>query len=121
MGRRAADGPFYLPIWYAGTPDERQATPENTYVRTKGMTIVLSDGTSLEDWSGQAFVNNIGMGRAEVAKVLADQTIRMSWLGPAEFAEVRLRLTQDLRSILPKHLTTPFYGVGGSDSIEAAI
>ena len=95
MGRREADGPFYIPIWYAGTPDERRATPQNTYVRTEGMTIVLADGTSFEDWSGQAFVNNIGIGRREVAKVPADQTLRMSWLGPAEFADVRLELTED--------------------------
>ncbi len=85
------------------------------------MTIVLADGTTLEDWSGQAFVNNIGMGRPEVAKALAEQTTCMSWLSPAEFAEVRLALTEDLRSVAPAYLTTPFYSIGGSDSIEAAI
>jgi len=121
MARRPPDSSFYLPVWYGGTPEERNANAANTYVRTEGMTIVLADGTQLEDWSGQAFVNNIGMGRPEVAKAIADQAAQMSWLNPAEFAEVRLRLTDDLRSILPKHLTTPFYGIGGSDSIEAAI
>ena len=122
MGRAAArDRPFYLPIWYTATPAERRATPENTYVRTEGMTIVLADGTALDDWTGQAFVNNIGMGRPDVAQALADQAARMSWLGPADFAEVRLELTADLRSVLPRNLTTPFYGIGGSDSIEAAI
>jgi adenosylmethionine-8-amino-7-oxononanoate aminotransferase len=85
------------------------------------MTIVLADGTTLEDWTGQAFVNNIGMGRPEVAKVLADQATRMSWLGPGDFAEIRLQLTEDLCSLLPKRLTIPFYGIGGSDSIEAAV
>ena len=121
MGRPAGRGPFYIPIWYTGTPEERRATPQNTFVRTDGMTITLADGTTLEDWTGQAFVNNIGMGRPEVAQVLADQATRMSWLGPAEFAEIRLDLTEDLRSLLPRHLTTPFYGIGGSDSVEAAI
>lgn len=120
MGR-AATGPFYIPIWYYGTEDERRPTSANTYVRTEGMTIVLADGTSLEDWTGQAFVNNIGMGRPEVAKALADQALRMSWLTPGDFAEIRLALTRDLRAVLPRHLTTPFYGIGGSDSNEAAI
>ena len=120
MGRKRS-GSFYIPVWYGGTPEERLATPSNTYVRTEGMTIVLADGTTLEDWSGQAFVNNIGMGRPDVAKALADQATRMSWLSPAEFAEVRLALTEDLRSVAPSHLTTPFYSIGGSDSIEAAI
>ncbi|HYT18245.1 MAG TPA: hypothetical protein VEO18_08365 [Thermoplasmata archaeon] len=72
MGRNRS-GSFYIPIWYGGTPEERLATPSNTYVRTEGMTVVLADGTALEDWTGQAFVNNIGMGRPEVAKALADQ------------------------------------------------
>ena len=121
MGRRERFGPFYIPIWYTGTAEERRVTLENTYVRTAGMTVVLADGKILEDWTGQAFVNNIGMGRPEVAKVLAEQVTRMSWVGPAEFAEVRLKVTEDLQSVLPRDLTTPFYGIGGSDSIEAAI
>src|SRR6266699_1699949 len=120
MGR-GRGRPFYLPVWYEGTPAERFASPENTYVRCEGMTIALADGTTLEDWTGQVFVNNIGMGRPEVAKALADQAARMSWLSPAEFAEVRLALTEDLRAVMPRHLTTPFYGIGGSGSIEAAI
>lgn len=121
MGRSKGDRPFYIPVWYTATQEERRATPSNTFVRTDGMTIVLADGTTLEDWTGQAFVNNIGMGRPEVAKVLADQATRMSWLGPGEFAEIRLQLTEDLRSLLPKRLSIPFYGIGGSDSIEAAV
>lgn len=121
MGRGRTGRPFFIPVWYTATDEERRVTPANTFVRTQGMTIVLADGTTLDDWTGQAFVNNIGMGRPEVAKALADQATRMSWLGPSEFAEVRLELTEDLRSVLPKHLTTPFYGIGGSDSIEAAI
>ncbi len=119
--RDEPDHPFYIPIWYGGTREERRATPSNTYVRSEGMTVTLEDGTTFEDWTGQAAVNNIGMGRPEVAKALADQALRMSWLTPAEFAEVRLALTKDLLSILPRGLTVPFYGLGGSDSIEAAV
>lgn len=121
LPRRSSKHSFYLTIWYGGTPKERAATPANTYVRTEGMTATLEDGSSYEDWTGQAFVNNIGMGRPDVAKALADQALRMSWLTPAEFAEVRLALTRDLLSILPHGLTIPFYGIGGSDSIEASI
>ena len=120
MGRREGR-PFYIPVWYSATRDERRAIPANTYVRAEGMSVILADGTTLEDWSGQAFVNNIGMGRPEMAKALADQAIRMSWLSPGDFAEVRLALTRDLLTVLPRGLTTPSYGIGGSDSIEAAI
>jgi len=121
MVRGSANDPFYLTVWYGGAPEERRITSRNTYVQTKGMTVTLGDGTKLEDWTGQAFVNNIGMGRADVAKALAKQSLRMSWLTPGEFAEARLTLTKDLLSILPRGLSIPFYGVGGSDSIEAAI
>jgi len=116
-----ADHPFYVMVWYGATPEERRATPSNTYVRSEGMTVTLEDGTTFEDWTGQAGVNNVGMGRPEVAKALADQALRMSWLSPGEFAEIRLALTKDLLTILPRGLTVPFYGVGGSDSIEAAV
>jgi len=119
--RKEPEHPFYLPIWYGGTPEERRANAANTYVRAEGMTVTLADGTSFEDWSGQAFVNNIGLGRADIAKALADQVLRMSWLTPAEFADIRLALTRDLLAVLPRHLRVPFYGLGGSDSNEAAI
>jgi taurine--2-oxoglutarate transaminase len=121
MGRREARRPFYITIWYGGTPEERTANAGNTVVRADGMTIAFEDGRTFEDWTGQAFVNNIGLGRAEVAKALADQAIRLSWASPGEFADVRLALTADLREVLPAGLTTPFFGVGGSDSVEAAI
>ena len=113
--------PFYVPIWYGGTPEERRATAANTYVQAEGMTVTLEDGSVFEDWTGQAFVNNIGLGRPDVAKALADAALQMSWLSPAEFASVRLALTADLLSVLPRHLRIPFYGLGGSDSNEAAI
>ncbi len=85
------------------------------------MTVTFGDGTTIEDWTGQAYVNNVGMGRPEIAKALADQSLRMSWVSPSDFAETRLALSEDLRSVLPRHLTTPFYGIGGSDTIEAAV
>ncbi len=121
MTRDSASSTFYLPVWYGGTLEERSATTSNTVVRTEGMAAVLADGTTLEDWTGTMYVNNIGMGRADVSKALADASMRMSWVSPSDFAQVRLGLTEDLRSVLPRHLTTPFYGIGGSDSNEAAI
>jgi len=121
MGGARTARPFYLTIWYGGTPEERRATPANTYVEARGMTTSLEDGTAYEDWTGSAFVNNIGLGRPEIAKALADQALSMSWLTPAEFASIRLALTRDLLDVLPRHLRVPFYGLGGSDSNEAAI
>jgi len=115
--------PFYIPAWYPHRtlPDRRTVSPHNTFVRGEGMTVVLEDGTSFEDWEGQSLVNNIGLGREEIARALAEQVRRLSWLSPALFADVRLALTKDLQSVLPHGISVPFYGVGGSDSIEAAI
>jgi taurine--2-oxoglutarate transaminase len=99
----------------------KRADPRNTFVRGKGMTVVLGDGTEFEDWTAQACANNIGMGREDMAQVLIDQALRLSWLSPALFADIRVALTEDLQSILPRGISIPFYGIGGSDSVEAAI
>ncbi len=85
------------------------------------MSVTLADGSVVEDWGGQFYVNNIGTGRAEMARALAAQTRIMSWVAPSDFAAVRLALTDDLLSVLPGHLTTPHYSVSGSDALEAAI
>ena len=119
--RKESGDPFYLTTWYTGTREERRATPSNTYVRADGMTVTLEDGTVLEDWTGQVFANNVGFGRPEVAKAMLTQSMRLSWVSPGEFAEPRIALTEELRTILPHGLTVPVFGVGGSDSIEAAV
>ena len=85
------------------------------------MTVSFADGRTIRDWGGQFYVNNIGTGRAGMGRHLAAQTRVMSWVSPADFAAVRLALTDDLRSILPRHLTTPHFSVSGSDALEAAI
>jgi taurine--2-oxoglutarate transaminase len=85
------------------------------------MEVVAQDGATYEDWTSQVFVNNIGLGRAEVIKAIASQSGRLGWLSPGEFADIRLALSEDLRTVLPRGLTVPHYGVGGSDSIEAAV
>lgn len=118
--RGRADSPFHLNLWYAGDPDSRRATRANTFIRSRGMTLTRADGVTVEDWFGQYFVNNIGAGRDDVARAMATQARRMSWVSPSVFADVRLALTKDLLSVLPRHLTTPQFGIGGSDSIENA-
>jgi taurine--2-oxoglutarate transaminase len=118
--RRRPD-PFYVNVWSTGTPDMRRARRANTYVAATGLSVVRADGRRFEDWGGQYFVNNVGTGRADVARALAAQARRMSWISPTEFTDIRLALTADLRTILPAGVTTPFFTVGGSDAIESAI
>ena len=85
------------------------------------MSVTLENGATFEDWGGQFYVNNLGTGRAEIARDLASQSRRMSWVAPSEFADVRVALTRDLLSVLPRHLTTPQFSCSGSDAFEAAI
>src|SRR3990172_3846593 len=113
--------PFYIPGWYYASPGEKAATPENTFVRGEGMTLVVQNGTRYEDWEGQSLVNNIGLGRADMARVIGEQALRLSYLAPSQYGDVRLALTKDLHSVLPQSISVPFYGIGGADSIEAAI
>lgn len=85
------------------------------------MDVTCADGRTFEDWSGSMFVNNIGFGRVDMARVLADQAARLSWSDPSVLADVRLGLADDLRSILPRGLRSIHYTVGGSDAMEAAV
>lgn len=119
--RRASRTPFYLNLWYAGDPAMRRARPSNTVVRARGQSLLHADGTTLTDWCGQYYVNTIGPGRAEVARAMAAQARRLSWVSPSVFADVRLDLTRDLLSILPPRLAIPQYNTGGSDSMESAL
>ena len=104
-----------------GAPDTRRATRDTIFVGASGMSIRAADGTTLDDWGGTYFVNNIGTGRAEVARAMAAQSRRMSWISPTDYTDVRLALTTDLQAVLPAGITTPHYTVGGSDAMEAAI
>jgi taurine---2-oxoglutarate transaminase len=119
--RRHESHPFYLNVWHTGEPGSRRAVPSNTTTSCRGMSVLLEDGTSVEDWSGQYYVNNLGTGRTEIARTLAMQARRMSWVAPSDFAEVRLALTRDLQGVLPRHLSTPQFSVSGSDAIESAL
>jgi 4-aminobutyrate aminotransferase-like enzyme len=85
------------------------------------MTVTFEDGTTLEDWGGQFYVNNLGTGRADMARDLAAQVQRTSWVAPSDFVDVRVALTSDLRTVLPRHLTTPQFSCSGSDALESAI
>jgi taurine--2-oxoglutarate transaminase len=121
VGSRVRARPFYIPAWYNARPDVKAVTPSNTFVRGEGMTVVLEDGTSVEDWTAQACANSLGLGRTDMSRVLAEQALRLPWLSPGLFADIRVALTEDLQTVLPHGISVPFYGVGGSDSIEAAI
>ena len=85
------------------------------------MTVTFENGRTVEDWGGQYYVNNLGTGRAEIARDLASQSRRMSWVAPSEFIDVRIELTRDLLTVLPRHLTTPQFTCSGSDALETAI
>ena len=119
--RRDPSRPFYLNVWHTGAPGSLSPSPSNTVVRCRGMTVTFENGRTVEDWGGQYYVNNLGAGRAEIARDLASRSRRMSWVAPSEFVDVRVALTRDLLSVLPRRLTTPQFTCSGSDALETAI
>ena len=119
--RHDPNRPFYLNVWHTGAPGSLSPSPANTVVRCRGMTVTFENGRTVEDWGGQYYVNNLGAGRAEIARDLASQSRRMSWVAPSEFVDVRVALTRDLLSVLPRRLTIPQFTCSGSDALEAAI
>ena len=119
--RRDPSRPFYLNVWHTGAPGSLSPSPSNTVVRCRGMTVTFENGRTVEDWGGQYYVNNLGAGRAEIARDLASRSRRMSWVAPSEFIDIRVALTRDLLSVLPRRLTTPQFTCSGSDALETAI
>ena len=86
--RRDRNRPFYLNVWHTGAPGSLRPSPVNTVTRCRGMTVTFENGASVEDWGGQFYVNNLGTGRAEIARDLASQSRRMSWVAPSDFVDV---------------------------------
>jgi taurine--2-oxoglutarate transaminase len=119
--RRDRNRPFYLNVWHTGAPGSLSPSRSNTVTRCRGMTVTFENGDTLEDWGGQYYVNNLGTGRAEIARDLASQSRQVSWVAPSEFVDVRVALTRDLLTVLPRRLTTPQFSCSGSDALEAAI
>jgi adenosylmethionine-8-amino-7-oxononanoate aminotransferase len=87
-----------------------------------GAYFTLADGRRILDAAGGAIVANVGHGRAEVARAMAAEIERASYLVPPFATEARLALVERLRrSWLPPALSRVVFTSGGSEAVDAAL
>jgi len=104
---------------------EWPAVPLNTgleVLKTEGAYLTLDSGQVVLDAAGQACVANIGYGRSEVTKVLADATTKCTHVLPPFATDNRLKLVRELkRDWLPAELTRIHFVNSGSEAADTAI
>jgi adenosylmethionine-8-amino-7-oxononanoate aminotransferase len=91
-------------------------------VRSEGATLWTDAGRPLLDAAGGAVVVNIGHGRSEVARAMAEEAERLAYVIPPWSTPSRERLVARLREDwLPASLTRAYFASGGSEANEVAL
>ncbi|HKV55018.1 MAG TPA: aminotransferase class III-fold pyridoxal phosphate-dependent enzyme, partial [Candidatus Binataceae bacterium] len=89
--------------------------------RAEGPWLYGRDGQRILDAGAGAVVVNIGQGRAEVAKLAAEEVARLNYIVPLWSSPERERLTARLARWTPQGLNRFFFTSGGSEAVEAAL
>ncbi|MCC5888614.1 MAG: aspartate aminotransferase family protein [Gammaproteobacteria bacterium] len=91
-------------------------------VAAQGATLVTDDGREILDLAGGAIAVNVGHGRAEVARAIAAEAERLTYVVPPWATPSREQLVSRLRqSWLPPSLNRAYFASGGSEANETAM
>lgn len=89
---------------------------------SEGCYIYDADGKQYLDAVGGLWCNNVGLGRQEMADVIADQVVRLAYANP--FCDITTapaaQLAAKLTSLAPSNLNHVFFTTGGSTAIDSA-
>ena len=103
-------------MWSFGSAD-RTVT-----VRGEGIHLYDDRGRRLIDGPGGMWCVQIGHGRREMAAVIAEQAMRLSYNSPWGFAnEPAARLARKLAELAPGDLNTVMFTTGGSTAVDTAL
>jgi adenosylmethionine-8-amino-7-oxononanoate aminotransferase len=90
--------------------------------RSQGVWIETSDGRRYLDASGGAVVVNVGHGREEIARAVAEQLRTLSYVHPTMFASSAVEdLAAALAARTPGGLDRFYFMSSGSEAVETAI
>lgn len=90
--------------------------------RSQGVWIEAADGRRYLDASGGAVVVNVGHGREEIARAVADQLRTLSYVHPTMFASSAVEdLANALAAHAPGGLDRFYFMSSGSEAVETAI
>ncbi len=89
--------------------------------RAEGPWLHPRGGTRILDAASGAVVVNIGQGREEIARLMAEEAARVNYVLPIWNTPARERLCARLARWTPPGLNRFFFTSGGSEAVEAAI
>lgn len=92
-----------------------------TVVDAEGCYFVDSSGKRYLDFSSQLMCSNLGHKNKRVIEAIKRQAEKLAYVSPAFSTEVRAKLSQKLKEVLPKNLTKYFFATSGTEANEAAV
>lgn len=110
-------------IWQVLRPYDLFSAPGGFTVFTKGKGCYLTDikGKRYLDYWASIMFSNVGYGRKEIADAVYEQISNLHFAPTHEPTIPKIKFAKKLADITPGSLSKVLFGVGGSDSIEAAL
>jgi taurine--2-oxoglutarate transaminase len=87
----------------------------------KGVYFFTPEGKRYLDFNSQLMSVNIGHGHPKVIAAIQRQVETLAYVFPGMVTEVRARLSKRLAELVPGHLNTFFFTLGGAEANENAI
>lgn len=112
----AASKHYTMYSWSAG--DSVDPIP---FVKGEGVWLWDARGKRYLDWNSQAMSVHIGHGNKKVIAAIQKQVAELAYVYAGGATEVRARLGEKLATLMPGHLNTTFFTLGGGEANENAV
>ncbi len=89
--------------------------------RAEGVYLYTPDGQRVLDFNSQLMSVNIGHSHPKVVQAMKDAAEGLIFAYPGAATEVRARIGRRLAEMMPGHLNTTFFTLGGAEANESAI
>lgn len=107
---------FTMYSWSAG-----DAVDPIPFVRGERVWLYDATGKRWLDWNSQAMSVHIGHSHPKVIDAIARQSRDLVYVYAGAATEIRARLGEKLAAVMPGHLNTSFFTLGGAESNENAV
>lgn len=91
------------------------------FVRGERVWMWDANGKRYLDWNSQAMSVHVGHGHPKIIKAIQQQAEDLVYVYAGAATEVRARLGERLAALMPGHLNTSFFTLGGGEANENAV
>jgi taurine--2-oxoglutarate transaminase len=91
------------------------------FVRGERVWLWDANGKRYLDWNSQAMSVHIGHGHPRVIRAIEEQAKQLVYVYAGAATEIRAKLGEKLAEVMPGHLNTSFFTLGGGESNENAV